>query len=38
MKEVLDFFMVVGFVLFLVYVLRGFILQVQENDEKRKNG
>lgn len=36
MKDFLDFFVIVAFVIFMIYIMRGFILQVQENEEKKK--
>lgn len=36
MKEVLDFIMLGGFVAFLIYIMRGFILQVQDKDDEKK--
>lgn len=35
MKEALDFFVVVCFVLLITYLLRGFILQVQDNEKDK---
>ncbi len=36
MGDAIDFFMVVGFVFLTIYLLRGFMLQVQEREEERK--
>lgn len=35
MKAVLDFIMLGGFILFLVFLVRGFVLQVQERQKQR---
>lgn len=36
MKAVLDVVMLVGFVLFMIFLIRGFYLQVQERQAKRE--
>jgi len=36
MKTVLDIAMLVGFVLFMIFLVRGFYLQVQERQAKRE--
>ncbi len=37
MKESVDFFMIVGFVLFLTYLMRGFMLQVKAKEDERNS-
>jgi uncharacterized membrane protein YciS (DUF1049 family) len=36
MKSVLDIVMLVGFVFFMIFLIRGFYLQVQERQAKRE--
>lgn len=36
MKALLDIVMVGGFVLFLIFLVRGFVLQVQERQRQRE--
>ena len=36
MKTVLDIAMLIGFVLFMIFLVRGFYLQVQERQAKRE--
>ncbi len=36
MKDVVDFFVVVCFVFLTIYLLRGFMLQVQEREDERR--
>lgn len=36
MKEVLDFVMLFGFILFIVFMMRGFFKQVQERQDERE--
>lgn len=37
MKALLDIVMVGGFVLFLIFLVRGFVLQVQERQRQRES-
>ncbi len=37
MKEVLDFLMLFGFIAFLTFLMRGFFLQIQDKEKKRKD-